>query len=267
MKAIVSTTHDDRYLFFLPIITWCWNKLGVDVICFLPTPDSEIFHSGEKMNLIQSTPPKFTFHPFKAPRHKQATYAQCSRLYAAALDLPEGEVLITSDIDMAVFKVPPYYKDVFIGTAITIFGADLVPEGQYPMCYASATARDWRRIMRIVGKDVQECLDEQLAHEEMENMRGNLWCRDQELLFKHARNNIVSISRARPGTQFASNRVDRDDSFWRDRLNHDVIDAHLWRPGYEDENFEKIIELIQFFYPHDDLTWMREYQKQYKALL
>ena len=40
MKAILSSTYDDKYLWNLPLVTWCWNKLGIDVICFLPEPNN-----------------------------------------------------------------------------------------------------------------------------------------------------------------------------------------------------------------------------------
>ena len=122
--------------------------------------------------------------------------------------------------------------------------------------------------MGIVNKTYQECLDEILGHEEMENMRGNLWSRDQELL-KNCLKSIskIELSRARPGTQFADNRVDRDDANWRSYLNDSLIDAHLWRPGYTDENFANIMELMTTMYPNDNFSWLVEYNEKYKKLL
>lgn len=35
MKAIISTTYSDQYLWYLPLTVWAWNKLGVDVVCFI----------------------------------------------------------------------------------------------------------------------------------------------------------------------------------------------------------------------------------------
>ena len=63
------------------------------------------------------------------------------------------------------------------------------------------------------------------------------------------------------------NRVDRTDLHYKDRLNHDVIDAHLWRDGYTDENHAKIMELLQFMYPEDDFTWLDIYRNEYLKLL
>ena len=154
MKAVISSTYDDKYLYFLPIVTWCWQKLGVDVICFYPkqlrTGEGVSEQNAKKYWLIFETCEKnnlsIEFHRFKCPEHKEATYAQCSRLYAACLDLPEDEVLVTGDVDMAVFEIPPHYGN------ITIWGNDLVPHGQYPICYASGTVRYWRAYFDLIDK-------------------------------------------------------------------------------------------------------------------
>jgi hypothetical protein len=255
MKAIISCTNDDNYLFLLPIISFCWSKLGVDIICFGPKKMS-------KKQFFVSMNTGGRFIAFDCPPNKEITYAQCSRLFAAAIDeLPEDELLITSDADMALFRLPKYIGD------ITIEGADLVPEKQFPMCYATAPKWLWKKIMNIGEKSVQECLDDLLGHIECENMRGNYWGKDQETLWNKAHPFAHLVNRARPETQFASNRVDRDDTNWRSYLGPDLFDAHLWRPGYTDENFANIMELLQTQYPEENFDWVRAYRNEYIKLL
>ena len=271
MKAIISTTYSDTYLYFLPIVTWAWNKLGVDVICFIP--DGYSTHKTNKQLDIfslayytsKNISPSFGYKSFICPEHKEATYAQCSRLYGACLDLPKEELLIIGDIDMAIFQVPiPVdYQD-----GITIFGSDLTNEGQYPMCYASGTVNDWRKAMDLEGKSYQQCLDELLGDIECENMRGNYWSKDQQELWEKLRHKKVNlIPRARPNTQFADHRVDRDDVNWRSYVNDELIDAHLWRNGYEEQNFANILELMRMKFPNEDFQWLIDYTQKYKELL
>lgn len=262
MKAIIASTIDPKYHFFIPITTWCWNKLGVDVICFMPCFEATeqvrnalMYEAVNRMNM------DIKYVHFDAPKNKETTYAQCSRLYAGGLDLPDDEILITSDVDMAVFKQPPFNTDM------CIWGSDLVPEGQYPMCYASAESIIWRMRMNNGHETVQECLDELLNDIECENFRGNYWGKDQETLYNQVRGFAHTISRARPGTQFATNRVDRDDINWRSYLGPDLVDAHLWRPGYEENNFNNILELLRFQYPNDNFDWLISYREQYIKLL
>lgn len=273
MKVIISTTYDDKYLFFLPIVTWCWNKLGVDVVCFAPRPNMVQANKLMLINSIMGDPKvKCDGFFFDCPEHKEATYSQCSRLYAAALDLPDDEWLITSDIDMAVFREPVLLVAGNLGghENVTVVGHDLTPDTQYPMCYCCASVKGWREFMKINGKSYQQCLDDILGPIECESFRGNYWSRDQEELFNRLNDSDVWVNkapRARPGTQFASNRLDRDDSFLLDRLNPDIIDYHMPRPGFEESNFNQILTVLKYFYPSDNFDWLVNYKNEYLKLL
>lgn len=269
MKAILSSTYDDKYLWNLPLVTWCWNKIGIDVICFIP---SMKFKEGQdKIDLINKAIDgqslKCDKYSFVSPEHKEATYAQCSRLYAACLDLPEDEILVTSDVDMILFKKPP------TGYGMTIYGSDLVPNGQVPICYISGTVSEWRKRFNPQNKTYQECLDDELNELEAEHFRGNFWSRDQEIARnkilggKFPLNHALLIPRARPNTQFASQRYDRDDAYLLDSLSLDTIDFHLPRPGYEEKNFNIIMQVLKFHFPNENFQWLIDYNEQYKKLL
>lgn len=285
MKAVISSTYDSKYLYFLPIVTFCWNRLGVDVICFMPEiKDFFKFESGilteidfdndKRVKLINETMihkgMKFSMPRFSAPEHKEATYAQCSRLYGACLDLPEDEVLIVGDIDMAVFNIGWLNNPIITGSDITIFGADLVPEKQVPMCYISGNVKEWRNVFELHNKTYQHCLDNLLGDIECENMRGNYWGKDQQTAFEMIDKNCSSayyFDRARPNTQFADNRVDRDDTNWRAYVNDELIDAHLWRDGFTEQNHANIMELMRMKFPDEDFTWLENYRTEYLKLI
>ena len=83
MKAIISSTYDDNYFFFLPIATWAWNKLGVDVICFMPEPND--YDRMIKLNLVNNTMiqkgifPKYGIFHFKSSKEKEASFHHSGR--------------------------------------------------------------------------------------------------------------------------------------------------------------------------------------------
>jgi len=265
MKAIISTTFDDRYLYFLPITTFLWNKLGVGVICFVPDP---IVSERDKLFFVYNTMVhndiRCNVYYFNAPEHKKATYAQCLRNYAACLDFPDNELLVTSDVDMALFKIPEYIDN----GQFSVFGFDLVPKGQYPQCYVTAPVKAWRETFKLNGKTYQQAIDELLGEDECEHYRGCRWSVDQEQSFLNiSKVNHNLIPRARPNTQFADHRVDRDDINWRSYVNEELIDAHLWRDGFTDSNFANIMELLKMKYPNEDFTWLINYTNEYKKLL
>ena len=262
MKAILSTTYDDNYLFFIPIVQWCWNKLGVDCIIFAP---HKIEIRVNKYYLVKDLCKKSTWEYFISPANKEATYAQCSRLFGGALqDISNDEILITSDADMAIFS----HDITNARSGINIWGTDLVPEKQFPICYISASKLDWQQRFGVKGLSVQNCLDNLLGHIEAEQFRGNYWGKDQETAWNMLHTSWYNDHlRARPGTQFSTNRVDRDDSNWRHYLGPDLFDAHLWRPGYADRNFANIMELLTTQYPDENFKWLVDYRNEYIKLL
>lgn len=284
MKAVISTTYSDTYLYFLPITVFCWNKLNVDVICFMPLDMSD----GErnlKFGFIEGVMDKqgmkYQVELFDAPEHKEATYAQCSRLYGACLDLPEDEIICIGDVDMLPFQALKNCIDnsiVEFGDMINVLGIDLVPEGQTPMCYAWGSVKQWRKAYQYAYgkgyydkdyfKTYQEHLDLLLGDIDCENMRGNYWCKDQQELNSMLKKAVkVEHLRAREGTQFAKARVDRTDTNWRSYVNDELIDAHLWRDGFTDANFANILELLTMKFPDEDFTWLENYNSEYKKLL
>lgn len=267
MKAVISTTIDDQYLFYLPITVWSWNKLGIGIICFTPHPGLDFAGKITLVNkFIQNMDCEVLF--YECPLDKKATYAQCSRLFAAAInDIPESEILITGDIDMAVFN-SEYFSQANCNN-IHVFGADLVPEKQFPMCYIAMPVKTWRDVMWISDyTGYQEKLDNLLGHIECDHFKGNMWCKDQESAYNHIVASGLTIAkhnRASPGTQFATRRADRDG--WPENFAPDLIDAHLPRPGYTDENFTKILNLFQSMYPNENFNWMNEYRNEYIKLI
>lgn len=266
MKAVIGCTLDDKYGWFIPLVTHLLNKLGVGVILFVPNPKTELEKQKLELglNCLNYGYKENEVYYFDAPEHKAATYSQCLRNYAACLDMDENTILFSTDIDMGLFKIPEYIDN----GQFSIFGYDLVPQGQFPQCYVTAPVKAWREVFNLNGKTYQQVIDNLLGEDECEHYRGCRWSVDQEQSFLHiskVTHNL--IPRARPGTQFADHRVDRDDVNWRAYVNDELIDAHLWRPGYSDENFANIMELLTMKYPNERFQWLIDYTNEYKKLL
>lgn len=280
--AIISSTCDDNYLFFIPIVTWAWNKIGVDVICFLPIPyvSQERWEKNPEASkkavgkcifierALNDFNLKCRIEFFSAPEHKEATYAQVSRLSVGCLDLPKtDDAIITSDADMLPLST---YLNQYPGDVV-LFGADLLEgEKMFPMCYCSMTYQTWQEVMETKGKTHQQFLDEKLGAIEAEHFRGNYWCFDQELLYNQIGKStkpVTKFNRAKYPERFATKRYDRDDAYLLDRLNPDTIDYHMPRPGYEQNNFNQIMTVLKYHFPYDDLNWISEYRNNYIELL
>ena len=265
-KAVISSTLDDKYLWFIPLTTHLLNKLGIGVILFVPNPKTEVEKQKLQLglNCLNYGYNKNEFYYFDAPEHKAATYCQCLRNYAACLDLPEDTILFSTDIDMALFKIPEYIDN----GKFSVFGYDLVPQGQYPQCYVTAPVKEWRDAFNLNSKTYQQAIDELLGDDECQDYRGCRWSVDQEQSFLKIRPTYPNlIARAKEGTEWATKRYDRDDSYILDRLSPDTIDFHMPRPGYADKNFEIILTILKYHYPDENFDWLISYNEEYKKLL
>jgi len=270
MTAVISTDYNDKYLWYLPLTVWAWNKIGYDVICFVPnmafkeeSPKLDLINKicDEQMLMVKN-------YAFKAEEHKAATYCQVSRLLACCIDLPEQEQLVVSDIDMLFF--PKDYIKPASWAIIDIYGIDLVPANQFPMCYLSGTVQTWRALWGK-QKTYQEYLDEIVGAIECQDFRGCQWSLDQDLIHRLITNSetvdYVGHNRTNGQNQFSTKRYDRDDAYILERLNPDTIDFHMCRPGFEEKNFNIILTILKYHYPLDDFTWLINYTNEYKKLL
>lgn len=261
MYSILSATEHDYYAFPLPFTVWSWNKIGIPCIIFVPA------NAAPKLQIAKdfiSTQNKFI--EFSAPEHKIPTYSQTSRLFGACEDLPEDEVLITGDADLCVFG--DYLLQANLDV-IQIFGADLVPENQFPMCFISMPVKYWRQVMGINPRIPPQCyLDSLLGPMESVHFRSDLWALDQDTAYRKITASnlpIIKHNRASYPHKFATRRNDRDG--WQSCLPENLIDAHLPRVGYAEENFNKIITLLKQVYPDENFNWMIKYHREYVKLL
>lgn len=263
MTVILSATEHDYYAFPLPIVVWSWAKIGVKSVVFVPSGDNP------KLDLaIRYCGNNANFYKFDAEEKRIPTFSQVSRLFGAAIPgVDFEETIIVGDSDLCVFG--DFFNNLNDG-GIHIVGSDLTPKDQYPMCFICMKAKDWIEVMGI-NKTYQEHISELINPIEGLNIRGEQWCYDQWYAKKRidasSKSNIVFHNRARPGTQFADNRYDRDDAFLLDRLSLDTIDYHMPRPGYESNNFYQILTVLNYHYPNDDFSWLVEYNEKYKQLL
>ena len=270
MTAVISTDYNDKYLWYLPLTVWAWNKIGYNVICFMPYKNTgnTFMHVSRTLTEL---PKGFNnvIYNFEAEEHKAATYCQVSRLLACCIeDLSMQEQLVVSDIDM-LFLSKDYIKPASFGI-IDIYGADLTPNNQFPMCYLSATVQSWRALLKEKNT-YQQYLDEIVGSIECQDFRGCQWSLDQDLIHRLITNSetvdYVGHNRTNGQNQFSTKRYDRDDAYILERLNPDTIDYHMNRPGYEDKNFETILTILKYHYPLEDFTWLEIYNQKYKQLL
>jgi len=255
MKTVVISANDnDEYLFFVPIVSWAWRSLGWNVHCCF-TGDKE----SDKFKFVKENSKDVVFsYPENIEGVRNETLTQLSRLYAYK-NIESGYIM-TSDVDM--LPLSDYWK--FDISKITAWGRDL-SDVHYPICYVGAEKYLWNNIM--CGGDM---LSDLQTSKYASDKWSEWWQIDQDILTeKLNKQNVTRIDRGiAPNTHYPLGRIDRGS--WDKTKDQSLrIDAHLLRPGYTNENWIKIIHLIDecFNVDADVLIKINKYKNQYLTFL
>lgn len=266
MKKFVSISVNDnpKYLYFLPLTSWCWRKLGwepilMHVIQGFDNPLSAI----EMLALDHSDVTRWGIFKNK---YKTETLAQVSRLYISSNHGFEEDYFMTSDIDL--LPLSDYWQPDF--NAVTSWGRDLT-DYHYPMAYVGMRQSNWNEVMVTPWSsevDLNVYINRDLDY--YVPKQKNVWTTDQQILterlLEYGKEKITHIDRGiDPKTHYPIGRVDR--SSWS--LNHrQFIDAHLPHDILtNDKSFHNVMQLLHTVWPKEDWKWFIQYTKEFKKLL
>ncbi|HUM52980.1 MAG TPA: hypothetical protein PK431_14245 [Chitinophagales bacterium] len=236
--VVISCNNNPDYLFYAPIVTWAWNKIGWGTIIYLCSVDKKN-SSFISNKLIEA---KVTaIIPCDIEKYSTETVSQCIRLYAAnnfewyGYKSSKSEfLLMTSDVDM--LPLSDYWKPN--EKSITAYGRDLSDE-HYPMCYLSMNIELWEDVMTLTGS-VKSDLERDL------NIYENNWTCDQTIITErlNKRSDVVRIDRGiDKSTGYPIGRCDRS-SFLNSLKQKERVDAHLFRNGWESDKWDNLIFLL-----------------------
>lgn len=265
--VVIATDENPDYLFYIPIINKYWQVLGWDVIyrtklCLTPLHkfvyDSLLYEVDLKLDNERSP---LLFNNL----YKTVTIYQSIRLYAANY-FSNYDYLMVSDADM--LPLISYWNPDYDN--ITSYGRDLT-DYHYPMCYIGMNVGNWRKVMELTGNtmlDMKRDLD--VYPKAKSDKFEDYWCTDQDIITERLANfEVTRIDRGvDPNTGYPKGRIDR--SAWdKSLLQKERIDAHLFRKGWEEQNFQKILKLIiECFNPSsEEITWLMEYRDNFIKLL
>jgi hypothetical protein len=263
-KYIVISSNDNlKYLYFKPLVQWCWNRIGWKTIFFYNRggeitkniTDIEQLTSdtiGEKEGFIRQV---------KVDGYKSETIVQCVRLYGSCI--MKNDYLMTSDVDLIPLSDYWHPSD----STVTTYGRDLT-DYHYPMAYIGMPSYLWSGVIKITDNDVNKNLKRDLDY--YIPKQKNIWTTDQQIiterLLEYGKEKITHINRGTDKrTGYPLGRVDRSN--WR--LDHaQLIDAHLPHDILtNDRSFHNVMELLHTVWPSESFTWFLSYHKEFKKLL
>lgn len=253
-KVILSCTIDSRFDFFLPLTCAWWREIGWD---------PRVILIGSKAEWVKRVPvvagAMESFGPFacwyfnKHPNYTEGTTAKVLRHSACWFgNIDDGDYLLLSDIDMWMLS-PQWLTDNIVPGNLTIWGANvhaLNPGRQFPICYQGAAAKTWQEIYADITAN--DFFDKR--YPERIESPAKRWS-DEEAQATILPNWSGFPSRChfvdRDGSRarYMSGRVDRGNWVYETKDEPGLLDAHLLRPGYTDDNWPRLMRLIEDFLP------------------
>lgn len=270
--AVIATNHSASYQFFAPLTALMWREVvGFNTICFLTGTKAD--WQDKAAVLVEAKTREVGARVeyigvLEGYRDGQA--AQSSRQHAAALDLPEDDVLMTGDIDMwplsrEWFRQHDLTKYAFASYYSNAYGWPHPPF--LPTPYIAATVKNWRDVMGLKCRG--EILTQMQANFDRTLGRYHdswtAWWQDE--LFFNARLRATDMwpARVQMITREGCPPHDRiDRGCWPETIDWSkpLADTHLIRPGAIPENWKRIRPILAHYIP-EHMAWVDEYHKAY----
>ena len=137
--AVLSTNGNPDYAFYLPIVTWLWNKFGWEVA---------VFYTSDAKQMITDWNAKSTVYTYQIPDIdgvRTGSLAQVVRHFVSNV-LPKDAYTMVQDIDLLPLK--PYEPDL---EKMTIWGWDLTGYSFIPVHYTGMRGDKWYEFMGCTG--------------------------------------------------------------------------------------------------------------------
>jgi hypothetical protein len=282
--AITAVNDNSDYLFFAPIWSGFWKKMGYEP--YIITISKDI--SKNVLDIVE----QYTTQMGGTMRHleyiegyKTSTIAQVSRLYASADPMFNDEdYLITDDIDKFVVS-KPWFNQQDYNKSIHIFDLDETNYTRLKIGYIGMKAYLWKEIMNIsdstLHESVEKCLTKNLprrsdwdsakvlTQSEKEIDQG--WNLDELLLTRgvfssgYYPEKCQIITRGANHLGLRNGRIDR--TFWKQTfmqyLSTRIIDVHLHRDPYEEDIWKDIKLIMTTTFNKQEIESFEQYKQEF----
>ena len=267
-RILFSTDHNPTYAWFAPLSSLMWQRVVgfKPVVAAVGPVDPWLLEqtAATGADVVRICNVKGV---------SSASMSQFCRLFPYLMGpVNEYDYLMLVDIDAW-----PMQRDIFQPT-----GADLdlifpnwcMPF--FPMGYNGALLSTWRAMVGVEATCVEEAVIKVMqTHPELIKRTNSkhhdpLWNFDEAYITERIRAWPGFPDRcrqyARVGGDLLNDRIDRIR--WPSEPRPDgMVDAHLLRPGWTDENWPRIRPLLAALLPAADLAWADQYRAAYLARL
>lgn len=270
-RVVLSCTHSSTYDFFLPIAVKVWrNRIGYEPVAFLVGDRSE-WGAGHRRVALEEVGCPVEFVE-RIPGIPDSNVAMSVRQHAAVISwIDPLDLLLIGDVDLIPIRREFYHQHDPHEAAIMIYHADMYWDRYWPAYGPSMTAGAWEEVMGLKKGDLMGSLrrtfregkiEDLIAANKADHHDSRLWVFDEQYASIRIRLSRFNDKLLRIRTDDTNDRLCRNR--WPDRVDaSNYIDFHCPRPGWTDDNFGRIRDVLAQVIPRD-LPWLDNYVEAYR---
>jgi len=287
--AISSVNENPEYLFFAPLWSAFWSRLGYEPHIIM----IDKYIPEELKNLVCSTTKKNNGEIIKLNHiegYKTCNVSQISRLYASCVKkFKDDDYIITDDIDKFVVSKPWFNQQDFTKD-IHIYDFDETNYTRLKIGYIGMKVNVWKEIIPpLVNKNlyenIKECLDANIKNEQQrdnyvyksqrEKEVDIAWNLDETMLTqgvlksKYYPDSCQLICRGGNHYGLRNGRIDR--TAWKQTfiqyITTRIIDVHLHRKPYDEEIWGDVKTIMAQVFTQEQISSFDDYRNNFIGLI
>jgi hypothetical protein len=256
-KYVISSSDANlKYCYYLPIVAVMWQRIGYTSLSLMLGDRKEWAKTPLTKYIYEKTDEVSKIITLKRIEGFQdSTIVQVARLFVAGEPFPEDDYLLTWDVDALPLN-PSWFTQQDFNYDFNSFGGDWSSD-LYCLWPQGARVKQWRILMGIFESDINN--EMALAIDPLKDG----WCYDESLLTERLsdyQGKIQIIPRWPNGRIIG--RLDRYD--WQFHGQTDLIDCHLFRPGYE--HWDKLEPVFKAYCGNADYDYIKKYTEDFLNL-
>ncbi len=265
--VIISTNSHPDYLYYLPIVTQAWNKLGYKTICLLLDDNKDITefvlkYVDSNLNTIVNL--------FPISSIPNSSLVQVSRLFVSCLNnIDPHDLVITSDIDMIPLS-SEYFDKIENNYIFNILDAGEVNYTRHKICYVAARKKHWIELFDIKTSDINLELNN-FFKDRINLDQEYYWNIDELFLFEKLSNSKYYpfsnfIDRGNNILNLRNYRIDRANiPYTKTLYPNKAYDCHSIREPYN--NFSILKDILKYIFSEEEINKIKNFNTDFNELL
>lgn len=263
LASDVNPTYD----FLLPVGGLVWRKVaGYEPLCLLASDKWDSPIGKIVIDQLKTFGMRYEFVGTLTEPYRPSVIAQMSRQHCCVLDLPEDDLVMTSDAEMFPLN-GAWFNQWDNSKAVRLHYSNSYLYNFHTTGYWTMKVKTWREVMRLdrsktIIQHIQERLDRWIGRD---RDTWQEWYADEHIASVHLRSWHGYPSQCMMIEREGSPPPDRlDRGNWHGRIDG-MSDAHVLRPAQSTANWSRMREFLTKLIP-ESMDAVDDFHRRYREV-